>query len=85
VCGPVADRGGSRGSSASSWWVAPGRHAASHGEKEESLIVSAAGIGGWSREEDVGWETPHGTGREGEGDGEGRRRVTSMPGAVAGV
>jgi hypothetical protein len=65
--------GGGRGSSTSSPWVAPGRHAASRGEKEESPVVPAAGVGGWSREEDAGWEIPHATGREREGEG---RRIS---------
>jgi hypothetical protein len=41
--------------------------------------VPAAGVGGWSRKEDVGWEISHATRREGEGEGEGegeRRRLS---------
>jgi hypothetical protein len=40
--------------------------------------VPAAGVGGWSRKEDVGWEISHATRREGEGEGEGERRRLSI-------
>jgi hypothetical protein len=72
--------GREQGSSASSPWVAPGRHAANREEEEEAPVVLATDVADGAGKKTEISRANHPCARR-EGEWEGRRRVMSLSAA----